>query len=147
MAGLCDRLKLPTPDEARTLRPLQQKSELPTKMDKAEAKKKAQGLDERKLRTWAKQVKERDAWKDRMTGQRVTSAKLALTPDAAHAHHVEPRENYDVRYDTRNGLTLSARSHDLVERNKIRIVGTVFFQVNGRRYINCDHVVKFEVAP
>lgn len=146
MPGICSRLNLPTPDEARALRPLTPKNELPTRMEKAEGKKKAAALDERKLAEWAKQVKERDSWKDRHTGRRVKTMRMVLHPDAAHAHHVEPRENYDVRYDTRNGLTLSAKTHDAVERNKIRIIGTAWFKVNGKRYINCDHPVKFEAV-
>lgn len=146
--GICDRLNLPTPDQARALRPLKQKHELPSKMDRAEAKKKAAALDERKLAAWAKKVKERDEWKDRYTGRKVKSVRETLTvthPDAGHAHHVEPRENEDTRYDVRNGLCLSAKTHDLVERNKLRIVGTRWFRINGRRYIDCRYSVKFEV--
>lgn len=142
--GICSALKLPTPDQARVLRPVKQKHEMPTKMDRAEDKKKATALDVRKLTAWAKEVKARDGWRDRFTGKRVKGTRLVLHPDAAHSHHVEPRENVETRYDTRNGICLSAKTHDLVERNQIRIVGTVFFTVNGKRYINADHKVRFE---
>ncbi len=69
---------------------------------------------------------------------------LRLGDAEADRHHVEPRENADVRHDTRNGITLSFKTHDAVERNKLRIVGTVWFTVNGKRYINCDYPVRFE---
>ena len=134
---------LPTLAEMQTRRRAVSKSELPTRMDKADAKKKATALDVRKLVEWAKQVKDRDGWKDRYTGRRVKGTRMVLHPDAAHAHHVAPRENTDVRYDTRNGITLSAKTHDRVERNQLLIVGTVWFTVNGKRYINCDYPVKF----
>lgn len=138
---LKDVVNLNTRSQERYATP---KDALPSKMDRADAKKKATALDVRKLTVWAKEVKERDEWKDRYTGRAVKGTRMVLHPDAAHAHHVEPRENADVRYDTRNGICLSAKTHDLVERNLLRIVGTVWFTVNSKRYINCDHKVRFE---
>lgn len=136
---------LPTMAEVNAVRRAVPKSELPTRLDRAQSKKKAVAQDRRLLTEWARQVKDRDEWKDRYTGKKVRGTRL-LSPDAAHAHHVEPCANKDVRHDTRNGITLSFTTHDLVERNKLRIVGTVWFTVNGKRYINCDYPVKFQAV-
>jgi hypothetical protein len=114
----------------------------PTKLDRAIANKVADNEDARKLKAWAREVKGLDGWKDRLTG-RIVKPVLRLVPDRAEAHHVEPRQNYDVRYDVRNGLTLSFESHEKVERNEILIEGTKFFKVNRRRYIDCRQPVKF----
>lgn len=140
--GLAD---LPTAAEVNAVRRAVPKYEIPTKLDRAIDKKQAKREDAAKLAAWAKAVKERDHWKDRYTGKPVKKpGKVAiLDPDAAHAHHVEPRENEDTRYDVRNGLTLSALTHDKVERNLLRIVGTRFFKVAGKTYINCTYLVKF----
>src|SRR4051812_7091461 len=78
------------------------KHQLETKLDRAIASKAARLLDAKKLRTWARDVKERDRWKDRKTGRRVRRC-LELDPDRAEAHHIEPKENMSVRYDIRNG--------------------------------------------
>lgn len=53
-----------------------------------------------------------------------------------------------MRYDVRNGLCLSYATHDAVERNKLRIVGTRWFKVRGiiPRYIDATYPVKFEVV-
>lgn len=120
------------------------KHEIPTKVDRLRAKADADREDERKLQAWAKAVKARDHWTDRKTGKPVRSTAI-LALDSAHAHHVEPRANYDVRYDIRNGLTLSYETHAKVEANELVIVGTAWFEVEGRRYIDCTHMVHFEV--
>ena len=131
---------LTTLDQAqRQPRPHQPKQ---TRLERAEANQQADRDDKRKLEVWARAVKNRDEWKDRLTGARV-KAVLRLLPDRAEAHHVEPRANYDTRYDVRNGLTLSLATHERVERNEIQIVGTRHFTVNGKQYINCDFPVKF----
>ena len=112
------------------------KGALPTKLDHAVEKKAATREDVRKLAAWSLAVKIRDSYKDRHTGKKVKGNRLALDPDSAHAHHIEPRGNWDTRYDLRNGICLSYATHDAVERNKLRIVGTRWFVENGRRYIN-----------
>lgn len=124
------------------------KHEIPTKLDRSIAKKQAAAKDDRKLIAWARAVKKRDEWKDRLTGHPVKqvggpNGVPVTDPDAGHAHHVEPRENPDTRYDVRNGITLSYTTHDAVERHTLRIVGTKFFRLKGRRYIDCTHPVKF----
>lgn len=134
---------LKTLDQANARPHATPKHEIATRMDHAKEKKDADRLDKQKLAVWSRQVKDRDEWKDRKTGKAVKRTTHVLHPDAAHAHHVEDRENVDVRYDIRNGVTLSAETHDAVERNKLRIVGTRFFKVNGARYIDCTHKLKF----
>lgn len=119
----------------------------PTRLDRVVEKKAATREDERKLRLWAKAVKARDKWTDRHTGRPVKGTRLILDPDAAHAHHIVSRDDWAVRYDPRNGICLSFSTHDAVERNKLEIVGTVFFYLHGKRYINATYAVRFkEVA-
>lgn len=113
-----------------------------SKIDRAEDHKAEQAKDKRLLAQWAKAVKARDKWRDRKTGFRVVQT-LELVPNRAEAHHVEPRSNYDTRYDVRNGLTLSFETHDKVEHNELKIIGTKFFIVNGKKYIDCTHKVRF----
>jgi len=113
-----------------------------TRLARAIAKKAARLEDARKLRAWARAVKERDLWKDRRTGVRVRSTR-ELDPLRAEAHHVVSRDDWAVRYDVRNGITLSLETHDLVERGVLTIVGTVFFDVDGVRYIDASYPVRF----
>lgn len=114
-----------------------------SKLDRAIASKAARLLDAKKLRQWAAAVKDRDHWKDRKTGKRVTKT-LALDPDRAEAHHIEPKENRATRYDVRNGLTLSLDTHLAVELGRYRIEGTVFFVApDGCRYIDGTFPVTF----
>lgn len=119
------------------------KHEMKTKLDRKVAKAKADVDDQKKLTAWANAVKDRDEWKDRKTEKKVRRTHV-LAPDSAHAHHIEPKENEDTRHDVRNGITLSYTTHDAVERNKLRIVGTKFFTKNGRRYIDATHKVNFK---
>ena len=113
-----------------------------SKLDRAIARKVARLLDAKKLRVWALQVKERDYWKDRKTGVRVRRTR-DLDPLRAEAHHIEPRENPDTRYDIRNGITLALHNHELVTHNHYRIEGTVWFTVKGCRYIDGTYPVLF----
>jgi hypothetical protein len=113
-----------------------------TRLARAIAKKAARLVDAKKLRAWAKAVKERDCWKDRRTDIRVRSTR-ELDPLRAEAHHIVSRDDRAVRYDIRNGITLSCESHDLVERHVLRIEGTAFFEVDGVRYIDATHPVRF----
>jgi hypothetical protein len=138
--------KLPTLAEMNaTRRATPKKPAALAKVDRQVAKDKATREDERKLQAWSKAVKERDEYKDRYTGKPVKRGRdvSVIHPDAAHAHHVEPRENQDVRYDRRNGLTLSFKTHARVEAGELLIKGTRFFTVKGKRYINCDKPVRF----
>lgn len=113
-----------------------------TKLDRAIASKVARLLDAKKLRIWATAVKERDYWKDRKTGVRVRRTR-DLDPLRAEAHHIEPKENRDTRYDVRNGVTLSFENHEHVTHNRLTIEGTVWFRKNGCRYIDGTYPVTF----
>ncbi len=113
-----------------------------TKLDRAISRKAARLEDARKLRAWALAVKTRDQFKDRKAGQRLRRT-LDLDPLRAEAHHVVDRDDLAVRYDPRNGATLSLATHIAVERHEYRIEGTVFFTVGGCRYINCDFPILF----
>lgn len=132
---------IPTMAEVAALRagkPLTKSS----KLDRAHSAADERKEDERKLAIWRREVAVRDKGEDRYTGKRVLKT-ITLDPNRAEAHHVEPRDNYDTRYDRRNGVQLSMQTHVLVTENKLRIVGTKFFTVNGKRYIDCDHPVTF----
>ncbi len=87
-------------------------------------------------------MKTRDRWIDQKTGKPVKSTRQ-LDPDRAEAHHIEPRTDWAVRHDVRNGVCLSFATHYLVETNQLRIEGTKFFRKNGARYIDGTYPVTF----
>jgi hypothetical protein len=134
--------RLLTLEEARLKPSATPKDALETKLDRAIDNKAARLLDAKQLRAWAREVKALDHWKDRKTGRRVLST-LNLDPDRAEAHHVVGKDDWAVRYDVRNGITLSLATHLAVETGKLRIEGTVFFTVRGQRYINAREPVIF----
>jgi len=113
-----------------------------TQLDRAIASKAARLLDAQKLRVWARAVKDRDSWTDQKTGKRVRSTR-SLDPDRAESHHIVSKDDPAVRYDVRNGVTLSLASHLAVELGRYRIDGTRWFTVKGQRYINADFPVFF----
>jgi len=87
-------------------------------------------------------VKDRDRWTDRKTGKRVRRT-AALDPDRAEAHHIEAKDDRAVRYDVRNGITLSLATHLAVELHQLRIEGTHWFTVGGCRYVDATFPVTF----
>jgi hypothetical protein len=111
------------------------------KLERSVAKKKADDKDARELAQWSAAVRKRDRWTDRYTGKPVKKAKEVgvAHPDCGHAHHVEPRTNVDVRYDRRNGLTVSWATHLRLEANELTVIGKKYFTKNGKKYLNCDH--------
>lgn len=113
-----------------------------TKLDRAIAHKVSRLADKKALDAWAFAVKDRDRWQDRKTGKRVLRTRQ-LDPMRGEAHHIEPKSNRALRYDIRNGLTLSLQSHEDVEHHRVRIEGTVFFTIRGCRYINANFPVIF----
>ena len=113
-----------------------------TKLERAIANKAKRLLDAKRLRQWALDVKTRDHWKDQKTGQRVHSSR-SLDPLRAEAHHIEPKATRAVRYDIRNGVTLSLATHLAVEAGVYRIEGTVFFLKDGQHFIDGTFPVIF----
>jgi len=113
-----------------------------TKLDRAISNKAARLLDAQRLRAWALAVKTRDSWKDRKTGKRVHSSR-SLDPDRAESHHVVSKDDWAVRYDVRNGVTLSLASHLAVELGRYRIEGTRWFTVRGQRYVDATFPIYF----
>lgn len=134
--------KLPTLAEQNAVPHATPKHLLSTRLDRALAKKAAALADERQLQAWARAVKDRDGWRDRRTGGRVV-ATYRLEALRAEAHHIAGRADKAVRYDVRNGICLSFATHDAVERNALRIVGTAFFEVDGQQYIDATYPVDF----
>ncbi len=134
--------RLPFLDQVNAVPHATPKHRLETRLDRAIDAKAARLLDQKQLREWARLVKERDRWRDRKTGRRVLRT-LNLDPDRAEAHHVVNRDEWAVRYDVRNGLTLSLDSHTRIERGDYRIEGTAWFTVKGTRYIDATAPVIF----
>lgn len=133
---------LPTLAEVNAVPHATPKHLLPTRLDRA-IQNKADRLDDaKKLREWACAVKTRDQWKDRKTKRRVLKT-LSLDPDRAEAHHIEPKDDWNVRHDVRNGICLSLATHLAVETGKLRIEGTQWFTVKGQRYIDGTAPVHF----
>lgn len=118
------------------------KHQLETKLDRAIANKAARLSDAAQLRVWARAVKDRDAWTDRKTGTRVLSTRR-LDPLRAESHHIAGKNDHRVRYDVRNGLTLSLATHLAVTLGRYRIDGTAWFTVDGCRYIDGTAAVIF----
>ena len=112
-----------------------------TILDRAIAKKQTRARDAQRLRVWATAVKIRDRWRDRHTGRRVFASRQ-LHPDRAEAHHIVSKTDRAVRYDVRNGLTLSLSTHTAVELHRLRIVGTAWFIKGGVRYIDATAPVR-----
>jgi len=108
------QLRLPTLADLQATPRARSKGDLLTKLDRAIAKKAARLDDARKLKRWALAVKTRDQWKDRKTGLIVRSTR-SLDPLRAEAHHVVSKDDWAVRYDVRNGITLSFATHFAVE--------------------------------
>ena len=133
---------LPTLDEVNARPHATPKHELDTKLDRAIASLTARRLDERRLREWAFQVKSRDGWRDRKTGQRLRRC-LELHPLRAEAHHLASREDWAVRHDVRNGITVSAATHDAITRGSLVVEGTRWFRKAGQRYIDGTAPVVF----
>jgi hypothetical protein len=136
------QLHLPTLAELQATPRATPKHELPTKLDRAIASRAFRLEDQRQLRKWASAVKTRDRWRDRKTGLRVRRC-LELDPRRAEAHHVVSRDDWAVRYDLRNGVTVSASTHDALTRGQLAIEGTEYFTVRGVRYIDATFPVVF----
>ena len=114
----------------------------PSRLDAKTAKDKA---DKAAEKTWKAAVWQRDKGKCRYSGLKV-KAMLALDPRRGERHHIAGRADRAVRWDRRNGILLSLAVHEQVERNELRIVGTKFFVVDGKTYINADQRVRFEMV-
>jgi len=113
-----------------------------SKLDRAIAGKAARLADRKLLERWARQVKDRDGWRDRKTGVTVHRTRQ-LDPCRAEAHHVVSKDDRAVRYDVRNGICLSMQTHLEVSLGRYRIEGTVFFRKGGARYIDGTYPVLF----
>jgi hypothetical protein len=131
--------------DAQRTRRATRKRDLPTRLDRAIASKAGRVADRKRLEAWARAVKDRDHWKDRRTGVKVVRTRQ-LDPLRAEAHHIASRDDRAVRYDVRNGVTLSLESHELVERHLLTIVGTRFFTKRGTRYIDGRYRVIFRAG-
>ncbi len=115
----------------------------PSRLERAKAKQQADKEDARKLTVWARQVKIRDEYTDRLTGRKAIKTAQAI-PQRAEAHHIAGRADWNVRYDVRNGITVTWETHEAIESGKLEVIGTRFFTVNGKRYIDGTHPVKYK---
>lgn len=104
MAGVCSRLNLPTPEEARALRPVKQKHEIEHRLITKEKKAKAKKLD---AKTFRDAVWLRDGGKCRATGVALKKSgtidpKLLGEVDHTLLRSTDP----DKVYDPTNGVLL-----------------------------------------
>ena len=114
----------------------------PSRVARATLQTDARTRDRHQLVKWAVAVKLRDGYRDRYTGARLRRT-MNLDPDRAEAHHIVPREVRAVRYDVRNGITLSLAHHEAVERGELKIEGTAWFEIDGVTYIDATFPVRF----
>lgn len=104
---------------------------------------KATDSDRRKIGKWSKKVRDRDEWRCRYDGAPVNPRAVDGDPRRAEAHHIVKRRVLAVRYDVRNGICLSAEAHAKVEGKLLRIEGTRFFEIEGKKYIDATFLVRF----
>jgi hypothetical protein len=106
-------------------------------------------IDKEKLDKFKQVVWLRDKGRCRKCGVKVLKT-LTLTAKRGEVNHVAGRSDRAVRYDPRNGILLcNSPCHEQVTgavNVKVVIVGTVFFEVSGTRYINAAKPVTFKVA-
>lgn len=105
MSGIATRLKLPTQEEARKLRPLTQKcQQMPRQLvKKAERKSKADRGKAFRDEVWA-----RDGGKCRATGKRLLRSGTVDWDELGEVDHAYLRSTSPDRiYDTSNGLLLT----------------------------------------
>lgn len=119
-----------------------QKWAVPTRLKEQTAK---DALDVGKLETWKREVYAFAKYHCLCCGITVKRT-LKLVANRAEAHHIERRSNKDTRYDVRNGVCLCLECHGRVTRYELRIVGTVFFVVNDRAYLNGREPLAFKDA-
>lgn len=141
--GICDALNLPTPDEVRKLRPVQQKGAEPSRREvKAEKR-----TDERREeKAWHKAIKKRDGDTCRWCQRKVVDC-LDRLPERREHHHVSGRVVKEIRWDVRNGLQLCGSCHDRVTgkvAEKFLIHSKHTFTVDGIAYINANKSVRFQ---
>jgi hypothetical protein len=113
-----------------------------TRADRAVAEAKADTADAAALDKWKKAVRLRDKGCSRLTGKTL-KVTMEFKPDRGEAHHIVGRADRKVRTDRRNGVYLALTEHDRAERGLLKIEGTQFFEVDGRRYIDADEPLKF----
>lgn len=115
------------------------KGQIPTRLEEKTEKKvnEAKEWERAKREVWT-----RDKSRCRLTKRKVKKT-LELDPLRGEVHHLAPREDKSVRYDKRNLVLLSLETHERVTRHELTIVGTRFFMVDGKKYINADYAVRF----
>ena len=137
-------LNLPTLAEMRA-----QPKAVPKGKPRVDVKAAVDKLDARLLDIWRNKVFRRDKHRCRCCGRKVIRT-LNLVPNRAEAHHLEGRAMLALRHDRRNGLTLClSPCHRRVTGNvndKLIVVGSKFFKIDGVRYIDGDRPVTFKEA-
>lgn len=138
-------LDKPSLVDAQQTRRAKSKAAIPTRFEEKDA---ALKDDDKKLEVWRSAVFRLDSHACRHCGVKVLRT-LDNVSKRAEANHLEGRAFLPLRYDVRNGITLCQKCHRRVTgmvNDKFKIVGTVFFRVAGRRFINAREPVKFVPA-
>jgi predicted restriction endonuclease len=106
---------LPTPEQARGLRPLKQKWEMPDRLAE-------QMADARELARldaeWAGKVKARDRYRCQICSCKVQKT-IAFTAARAEADHFYPKSTYpELRHEVDNGVTECLRCHRKAQQDR-----------------------------
>lgn len=136
-------MKLPTLAERPAgPQPKPSASRLAVKVEKAKR-------DTRWLHAWRHDVQERDNMRCRCCHVKVVRLSVqTLHPRRAECHHLAGRDDIAVKYDSRNGVCVCAMCHEKITgkvNEKIVITGDHTFVKDGRRYLNADYPLTFEV--
>lgn len=107
-----------------------------------EVREKRDAAEKAAEKAWKIDVWDRDEGKSRYSGKKLKRT-MRLDPMRGERHHIHGRADKRVRWDSRAALLLELEIHEKVTRNELRIVGTVFFEVEGHTYIDARFPVKF----
>jgi hypothetical protein len=126
MMGAFDSL----PTLATRPKPDLQKSAQPSRLQVKDAKDKD---DAAKLKVWRDEV--------------VRLSVKTLHPRRAECHHLAGRDDRAVRYDTRAGALTCLKCHERITgkvNDKLKVIPTMWFTKNGKKYPNADFPLTFD---
>lgn len=132
----------PTLNDRQRERYAVEKGKIPTRLAARIKQDKDEAAAEKQ---WKADVWARDKGKCRKTGIKLLKT-LRLDPKRGERHHIAGRADRRVRWDPRAAILVSLEVHQQLTQHKLRIVGTKFFEVDGKRYIDATYPVLFEAV-